>query len=273
MPPAAFALALGAAAVHASWNLLLARARDPEAATAVALLAAVAVFAPVAAATWEVDRGVWPYLAVTSVLELAYFALLAGAYRRADLSFVYPISRGAAPVLVLVVGVAVLGASTSAGQAAGVVLVAAGVLLVRGLAGPRNTTGAVLALALAACIASYTLVDDHGISYASPIAYLELAMIPAALGYAGGLVAFGGRARLLAALRPAPVFAGILSFVAYVLVLAALERAAAAPVAAVRETSVVLAAALAAPVLGERVAPSRLAGAALIVAGIALLGL
>lgn len=273
MPPAAFALALGAAAVHACWNLLLARARDPEAATAVALVAAVVVFAPVAAATWELDPRVWPYLAVTSVLELAYFALLAGAYRRADLSFVYPISRGTAPVLVLIVGVAALGASTSAGQAAGVVLVGAGVLLVRGLAGPRNAAGAVLALALAACIAAYTLVDDRGISYASPIVYLELAMIPAALGYAGGLLALGGRSRVLAALRPAPVSAGILSFVAYVLVLAALERASAAPVAAVRETSVVIAAALAAPLLGERVGPSRLAGAALIVAGIALLGL
>lgn len=273
MPPAAFALALGAAFLHASWNLLLARARDPEAATAVALVAAVVAFAPVAAVTWELDRRVWPYLAATAVLELAYFALLGAAYRRAELSFVYPISRGLAPVLVLVAGTVALGSGASRAQTAGVVLVGAGVLLVRGLGGPRGAADAALALTIASCIAAYTLVDDRGIQHAGAILYLELAMIPAAVGYAAGLLALGGRRRIRAELRPAPALAGILSFVAYVLVLEALERASPAPVAAVRETSVVIATALAAPLLGERVAPSRLAGAALVVAGIALLGL
>jgi drug/metabolite transporter (DMT)-like permease len=273
MPAAAFALALGAAFVHACWNLLLARARDPEAATAVALVAAVVVFAPVIPATWELDPRVWPFLAVTSVLELAYFALLARAYRRADLSFVYSISRGIAPVLVLLVSVIALGAATGAGQAAGVCFVGAGVFLVRGLAKPGHAADALLALAIAACIAAYTLVDDRGIPYANPIVYLELAMIPAALGYMSGMLAFHGRARIRSELRPASVLAGLLSFVAYVLVLAALERAPAAPVAAVRETSVVIAAALAVPVLGESFRPTRIVGAALVVAGVALLGL
>src|SRR3954454_1637931 len=102
VPFAAFALALSSAFVHATWNLLLARARDTEAATAVALIVGTLVFAPVAALTWELDSGVWPYLAASAVLEIAYFALLAAAYDRGELSVVYPVARGSAPLLVAV---------------------------------------------------------------------------------------------------------------------------------------------------------------------------
>jgi len=272
MSAAAFTLALGAAFLHALWNLVLARERDPEPATAVAICVSVVVFAPVAAAVWDVDPRVWPYIAVTSLLQLVYFALLATAYRRAELSFVYPIARGLAPVLVLLVGVVALGTGATVAQAAGVCLVGFGILLVHGLGGERDLAGGALALAIASAIAAYTLVDKSGIRYANPIVYLELAMAPTALG-ALLLVAVlpSGSARLRAALRPTPAVAGVISFVAYVLVLAALQRAPAASVAAVRETSVLIVAALAAPTLGERVGPARLAGAALVVGGIALL--
>src|SRR5262249_50088197 len=110
MPAFAFALALAAAFLHAIWNLLLARARDPRAATAVALVAAVIVFAPVTAVVWRADAKVWPFILTSSLLQLLYFALLAAAYARAELSVVYPIARGTAPVIVLVVGVVALGA-------------------------------------------------------------------------------------------------------------------------------------------------------------------
>jgi drug/metabolite transporter (DMT)-like permease len=102
--------------------------------------------------------------------------------------------------------------------------------------------------------------------------YLELAMAPTALGALLLVAALpSGRVRLRAAVRPVPAVAGTVAFVAYALVLAALERASAASVAAVRETSVLFVAAFAAPMLGERVGPGRLAGAALVVGGIALL--
>ena len=97
MPPLAFTLALAAAVLHAFWNILLARARDPESATAVALLAAVIVFAPVTALRFDAEWAVWPFIVVTSMLQLLYFALLATAYRKAELSFVYPVARGVAP--------------------------------------------------------------------------------------------------------------------------------------------------------------------------------
>jgi drug/metabolite transporter (DMT)-like permease len=272
MPPLAFALALAAAFLHALWNLLLARERDPEPATAVAICASVVVFAPVAVLVWDVDTAVWPYLVATSALQFAYFALLASAYRYAELSFVYPIARGLAPVLVLLIGVVVLGTSASAAQAVGVTAVGLGVLLVRGLGGERDLVGGALALAIAGTIAGYTLVDKSGIRYANPLVYLELGMAPVAVGGLLLVLALpAGRARVRAALRPTPAIAGLVSFIAYVLVLAALSRAPAASVAAVRETSVLIVAVLAAPMLGERVGLGRLAGAALVVCGVGLI--
>jgi drug/metabolite transporter (DMT)-like permease len=274
MPALAFALALAAAFLHASWNLLLARARDPEAATAVALLASVVAFAPVAAAVWRADSGVWPFVAVTSALQLLYFALLAAAYTRAELSLVYPIARGLAPVLVLVAGVVALGTGASAGQAAGVCLVGGGVVLVRGVRGRADLAGTVFAVAIASTIAGYTLVDKHGIEHAGPIPYLELGMAPAAAGYAVLVLA---RRRTVAPLRAElgvrQAAAGLISFAAYVLVLAALARASAASVASVRETSVVIATAAAAPLLRERVGRRRLLGAIVVAGGVALVSL
>lgn len=275
MPLDAFALALGSAFLHALWNLILGRERDPEAATAIALVAAVVLFAPLAIWRFDANAGVWPFIAVTSMLQLVYFAALATAYRHGDVSVVYPIARGLAPVLVLLVGVTVLGTGASASQAAGVCLVGLGVMLVRGIGGRHadgRGVGAAFGVAVASCIAAYTLVDKHGIEHASPVVYLELGMIPATIGYVGFLLLTEhGTARVRGAARPLPALAGILSFVAYALVLAALARASAAAVASVRETSVLIAAVLAAPLAGERVGPGRLSGAALVVAGVALI--
>ncbi len=272
MPAAAFALALAAAFVHALWNLLLARARDPESATAVALVVAVVVFAPVTAVLWHVDGRVWPFLVGSGVFELVYFALLAAAYRRLELSVVYPVARGTAPVLVLVAGVVALGKSTSWGQAAGVCLVGAGVVLVRGLA-RADAGGIAFGLLIACCIAAYTLIDKHGIRYASAIPYLELSMLGPSLGYAAVVLRWKGAAAVRAELSPASCLAGLATFTAYALVLGALERASAASVAAVRETSVLIATGFAGFVLRERVGLARAAGALVIVAGVALLSL
>jgi drug/metabolite transporter (DMT)-like permease len=273
MPLSALLLALAAAFAHALWNVLLARARDPQAATAVALLVSVAVFAPVAALTWELEAAAWPYLAVTSALQLLYFVLLVAAYRRAELSVVYPVARGLAPVLVLAASVALLGTATSALQVGGVLLVGTGVLLIRGLRRPAQAAGVLLGGSIACVIAAYTLLDNSGIQYAGPITYLEVSMIPCALVYGAAVGRLQGPASLRRELNHSTVIAGVATFTAYALVLAALERAPAASVAAVRETSILIATGLAALLLRERVSPGRLAGAVLIVGGVALLAL
>ena len=269
MPIDALALALAAAIVHAGWNVLLRGARDVEAATAATLALSVVLFAPVAAATWNVHAAAWPYVVASSALETVYFFLLVAAYRRRELSVVYPIARGSAPVLVLLGSAVVLGRSVSAGQTIGVCLVAAGVVLVRGLR--RGAEGVAIGVAIGMAIASYTLVDKEGLRHATPLPYLELVLAPVATVALFTLVTRRGTAPLRAQLSLRVLMAAAGSFGAYVLFLFALRLAAAPSVAAVRETSVVIAAAMAAVFLGERVTWLRLAGATAVAGGIVLL--
>jgi drug/metabolite transporter (DMT)-like permease len=266
VPPTALALALAAAALHASWNLLVRAREDTEAATAVAVVVMVLAILPVAAFTWNLDAGVWRYLVPSAALELAYVALLAAAYRRYELSVVYPVARGLAPVAALAIAVVAAGARPGRWEIGGVVIVAVGVLLVRGAAGGR---GVALGLVIAAAIGGYTVLDRYGVMHADPASYLVLVMSLSALAYPP----FVGLRRVRAALSPTTVLVGVFSAAAYLLVLLALRRASAPSVSAVRETSVVMAALLAAIFLHERVGPVRLAGAVLVAAGVALLAL
>lgn len=269
MAPAALALALGAAVLHAGWNVLLARSRDVRAATTVALVVGVIVFAPFAAIGWRVEAAAIPWIVASALLELVYYVLLTAAYSRSDLSLVYPIARGVAPVLVLV-GASLAGVTLGPWQALGVVLVGGGVLLVRGLGGQVDGRGVALALVIAGTIAGYTLVDNEGVEHASAIAYLELVLLPVAVAAVLAHAATGGLGRVRAEIGWAAIAAGITSFVAYALALAALSLAPAAAVAAVRETGILVAVALGAVVLREPVGPARIVGAALVVGGVAL---
>jgi drug/metabolite transporter (DMT)-like permease len=258
VPAIALVLALAAAVLHATWNLLLARSADSEGATAVALVVGTLVGAPIALIFWHVHGAAIPYLVAASLFQLAYIALLIAAYARADMSVVYPLARGGAPVLVLIVGVVALGTSVSPAQAAGVGAVGLGVLL---------------SLAVAGCIAGYTLTDKYGIRHASPLSYVELEMLLPTAVYAGVIARMRGRRAMRAVCTRANTVAGIGMFGGYALVLLALERASAPSVAAVRESSVVIATALAALVLRERVTVVRFAGAVVVVGGIALVAL
>lgn len=269
MPLDALGLALAAACLHALWNLLLAGSEDTQGAAAAALPCGVLLFAPVAAATWRVESAAWPFVAGSTALEIGYVVVLMSAYERADLSLVYPVSRGLAPVFVLCASVAFLGFGSSAGEVVGIACVAGGVVLVRrgGAAGSAQWGGLALAVLVACFIATYTLVDRYGVRHANPLSYVELILIGPAVAYP----LLVGRTRARASLRTPAVAAGAAMLGAYGLTLAALRLASAASVAAVRESSVVIAVVFAAPVLKEPVGPRRLAGAALVVTGIALI--
>lgn len=269
VPADALALALAAACLHALWNVLVAGSRDTQGATAAALVVAMAVFAPVAVGTWRVERAAVPFIVASAVLELAYFALLALAYGRAELSLVYPLTRGLAPVLVLVVSVAALGIGSSPGEVAGVIVIGIGIVLVRGARGRMDRITLAMILAIAGAIAAYTLVDRYGVRDANPLSYLELVLIVPTVVYALSL----GVGRTRAALTWSTAGAGLAMFGAYALVLAALRLASAASVAAVRESSIVIAVFLAAFVLREPVGRWRFVGAGLVAAGVALIAL
>lgn len=271
MPTEALLLALAAAVLHAGWNVLLRGSEDVEARTAVVLGLSVVFFAPVAAATWSASWTVAPYVAASAALETAYFALLVVAYRRRELSVVYPIARGSAPLLVLLGTAVVLGREVSVESAVGVCLVAVGVVLVRGVR--RGAEGLVVALAIGCAIAGYTLVDKEGLHHAASIPYLELVMAPVALVAVPVAAVRRGTQALRAQVTGSTVVAAVASFAAYALVLAALRLAPAPEVAAVRETSVLIAALLAGTFLRERVGIERLAGAAAVAGGVALIAL
>jgi drug/metabolite transporter (DMT)-like permease len=238
------------------------------------LLVGSVAFLPVAVLTWDVDGGAWPFVIASSAVELTYFALLAYAFRHASFTVVYPVGRGLAPVLVLVAATILLGQHASFGQVLGVLLVGTGILLVRGLAGgAAPARDLALGVSIAATIATYTLIDQQGLQQAGPLAYLWLIMTLPGATYAliqSHRVGIGGlRAELVAPVA----IAGLGMFGSYAFVLAALTISTAAPVAAVRESSVVIAT-LAAALLGiEPVGRRRLAGSALVVAGVVLLSL
>jgi drug/metabolite transporter (DMT)-like permease len=245
------------------------------------LIWGVALLAVPALLTRGVSSEAVPYIAASAVLELGYFVLLARAYDGGEVSVVYPIARGSAPVVVLVVSAIALSEEVPAGAVVGIVLVAAGVLLVGlgvfpfrfarknaspGLEGGAGLRDVWFGLAIGAVIAGYTLVDSEGVERADPIAYLALVVAPCALVYP-----FVAKVRPDVGVRTA--LTGAATFGAFLMVLAAFRLAPAAPVAAVRESSVVIAALLAAVVLHEEVGARRLAGAVAVAAGVAAIAL
>ena len=220
MPLPSLLLALGSAILHAVWNLLLGRARDVQAATAATFLVSVTVALPFALVWWHADRAVWPYALASTLLESLYVVALATAYRRSEVSFVYPLTRGLAPLLVLGFAVLWLGHRASAAEAAGVLLVAAGVVMVRGLAARGDAAALVWTATIAATIAAYTLVDRAGIHRAGALTYFVLTLVGPCLVYPP-LV--GARAIRLE-LGWAVVVAGIASFGSFTLGLLALRQ-------------------------------------------------
>jgi drug/metabolite transporter (DMT)-like permease len=168
--------------------------------------------------------------------------------------------------------VLILGESPSGLQAVGVLLVGAGVMLIRGLSGGGDRSGELLGLAVGVTIAAYTVVDKQGVEHAEPLPYLLLLNGPASLVYCGWLARRRGRA-LIAEVRPLTALVGAGMMGAYALTLAALQLGPASGVAATRETSILVATVLGALFLGERVGPVRAFGAAAIVAGVAAVAL
>ena len=276
MPTLPLVLALCAALVHAGWNLVLSRARDSEAATAVALVFGAAVWAPVAAITWEVGAGALPYAAGSAVLELVYLALLAYAYQEGELSVVYPVARGTGPLLSVLAAVLVLGERPGWLGLLGAGLVIAGVLVIS-TGRTRDTTGARRAgigygLLTGVVIAGYTLWDAHSVTglQVPPVVYLGLdSLLQSVMLAPAAITGRAEVARLWREQRREVLIVGLASPVAYILVLFALTMAPVSLVAPARELSIVLGGLAAWLVLGEQDAVRRLAGSVIVVAGIA----
>jgi drug/metabolite transporter (DMT)-like permease len=266
------ALVLVAAVGHASWNALVKSAEDPTIAFAFVISTGGFLGAVIAPFVGLPPRETWPLLAATTVIHCAYYAMLLAGYARGDLTHVYPIARGLAPVLA---GAAsgLAGESLSAVEWTGLGLVTMGLALLAlpragGAAHPWRAT--LLAAGTGVLIAGYTLVDALGSRQGGGIVYIAWLHITTAVPFLGWILV-ARREALLRSSRTARMrglLGGLLGCGGYAIALLAMRVGKVAHVAALRETSVLFAALLGAWLLRERVGPRRFAAAALVAGGL-----
>ncbi|MCJ7677259.1 MAG: EamA family transporter [Anaerolineales bacterium] len=285
MTLAGLLLLLGSAFVHVVTHIALKRSRDRTAFVWWMLLFSGVLFAPVLVLAWQpIPWQGWALLTGSAVFEAGYFYAIAKAYHGADLSIVYPLSRGAGPALLLVWSVLLLREPLTWGGVLGVLTIVAGLYVVNlphlgGWKEPLRSlrqTSSRWALAAGACISFYTLIDKIGIGFVGPLLYTYVALwwsvvmlTPFTLRDVGwsGLRAEWGFS------KGWTVLAGFTSLSAYAMVLFAMARGTPASYAgAIREFSVVLGAAYGVLVLKENSGAMRLLGAALVAVGIATIG-
>ncbi len=292
MPTYALALVLIAGLIHASWNIAAKKARgDVRFATFTGLVMMV-FWAPLGIylgidelPRWGLLE--WTLIAASALLHTLYFIVLLRGYRKADLTVVYPLARGSGPLLSSIGAIVLLGEQISALGVAGIAGVIGGVFLIAGGPGlwrashdpaqrARVHKGMLYGLLTGAFIAAYTVVDGYAVKVVllSPILLdyignlLRLTLlVPTVLRDRSGAWALWQRQWKYA------VFVGIVSPVSYVLVLYAVKVAPLSHVAPAREVSMLFAALIGGHLLGEGDRMARLAGAALIAAGVVALAL
>ncbi|GAA2104184.1 DMT family transporter [Brevibacterium salitolerans] len=289
MSAAVLCMVLTAAVLHAVWNIAAKRADGSGALFVWAYQAAGAVLltGPAAVLLLRDPEALTPRVlaaaVVTALLHIGYGVSLQKGYAQGDLSVVYPVARGTGPALTLLIAVAVLGERPGVWAAAGAVGIVAGIVIVT-LQGRSSVSGSpdpatlrrglLWGLLTGAFIAGYTLWDDHvvGAGEVSPVLYFWLCSALQALLLGPVAVRRRSELRGLLTRRWGTVLTvGVLSPAAYILVLFAMQQAPVSLIAPLRETSVVIGLVLARILFGERGLASRLAGAALVVAGVALI--
>jgi len=247
MPTSVILTTLLAALLHATWNAMAKGAADKHLSMAGVIIghlpyAVVALFfVPMPA------MASWPYLIGSLVLHFGYQLFLLNSYRIGDLTQVYPLARGIAPMLVAVVSVSVLNVVLSWNEIFAIGLIATGLLslgLVRGQNGTRNPKAAMLAGVTGCFIACYSLVDGLGARVAgTAVGFYSWAAIGNAFVFAIFLRLRnpGVLGRLMTEGRFVFIFGGAASYVAYALVVWGFTQAPIALVTALRETSIVFA--------------------------------
>lgn len=275
----AYALVLGSAFLHASWNALVKRTRDPAASVHTVVATAGALTAIMAAIEWLVtDVGASPaalgLAAIAGTLEAGYFHALGRALTLGPLGPVYTISRGGAVLLVWPLSIVVLGEGASALGAAGSALIVLGLAASSASAGlPRRAVH--YALACAVFITGYHFTYKYALTTGtSPILVFAVSMV-VATGLGAVVGGRGYRTAFVASVRGAPwatLGAGAVCAAGFVLFMYALARGGAAYVFTLRNTSVLFATGFAL-LLGERPPRRALIGVGLVFVGAIALGL
>ena len=279
MTPAVAAAVLTAAVAHAGWNAIAHRIRDQLLAFTLVSSGGALAGVVIACQVPLPAPAAWPYLAVSAAVHVAYMALLMRSFGLGDFGQMYPIARGTAPLVVTVLAALFVGERPDGWATLGVVVASAGLVGlalwgIRGAGGRPRTAAVTAAVATGLTIAAYTVVDGVGVrASGTPLGYIAWLMI--AQGLVIPLFTLARRGRdLPAQLRPYAVRGlggGVLSVGAYGLVLWAQTQAELAPVAALRESSILVGAAIGAVLFKERFGGPRVAAAGLMVIGIGLM--
>ncbi|MFZ4288972.1 EamA family transporter [Variovorax sp. HJSM1_2] len=280
--PIALAVLFGAL-LHAGWNALIKSGQDKQLDTALIHSLGVFVALPVLLVAGPPDRAAWPYIALTTVVHLAYYIALAGAYKHGDLGLTYPIMRGCAPLLVALGSHSFIGESLSLQAWGGIAAICMGVLAIglsRGaLPGREAQRGTALRYAFsnAAIIALYTVVDGIGVrasnnalSYVSTLFLLDGIPYMALVLWQRG-PRRGEALRYMARRWPVALGGTLASVSSYGIALWAMTHAPVAVVAALRETSVLFAALIGTFFLREKFGWQRATGTLVLLGGVLLL--
>lgn len=280
----AVGLALAAAAFHGTWNVLVKVSGDPIVTFRRVTLMTAVVATVALLAGWllfgrgRLDPAAAGFSLLSSVLETAYLWLLSTAYRRGEVSAVYPIARGSAPLLSVLVGLVILGERLTSPQLVGVGLLLVGILAVTlSQASGRATVPALLT---GVAIAAYTSIDRVGVRLTTPWLYgwllftLMALELPLSMWFASVMGWFHPPRDAREPTWRQAALIGTFMWAGYFLVLWALSLAPLAVVAPVRETAVVAVAVWGVWRLGERRRSAmKLSGAVATLAGVALLAL
>jgi drug/metabolite transporter (DMT)-like permease len=271
-------LILLSAALHVSWNLLVKRGGDKLVTIWTLDLVPPILLWPLLFVVGVPGPEAWSVIVVSAVVHAASTVALVEAYERADLSVAYPVARGLAPVLVAVGAALVLGERLSLAATAGVLAVSLGVVWL-GLSARRvgeSLAGLAWAAAMAALIATYSIVDKIGVTRAHPVSYAIVFMALDSVMLTPYVLWRRGRHRVQAVLweeRRTIAASSLLGLIGYLLILVALRLTEVSYVATLREISVVLAAIVGWRVLKEPVGAERVAAATLAAAGLITLSL
>jgi drug/metabolite transporter (DMT)-like permease len=274
LPLAVTLAVLGAAVTHATWNAIAHGIKDQTLAFALIGVGGIVVAIPLVIVAAMPRAGAWPYLAGSIAIHVFYNLLLMRCYRYGEFGQVYPLARGISPVVVTILAAVFVHEHLALPQVGGVLVVSAG-LATLVFAGRRPGRAAFLAaVGTGLTIAAYTTVDGVGVRLsASPVGYIGWLMLLQSLCVP--MFALARRRDVVLKQPPrvlaAGLAAGALSVLAYGLVLWAQTRGALAPIAALRETSVIFGAVIATLVFREPFGRTRVAATVIVVAGIVLL--
>ncbi|MBB5275528.1 drug/metabolite transporter (DMT)-like permease [Rhizobium rosettiformans] len=269
MSAVAVGLALVAAILHASWNAFLRTGADRLWSITVMSLTGSIITLPLLFLVPVPGAAAWPYILLSSGLQVGYSLFLVAAYRQGQLGQVYPIVRGTVPLLVTLGGFLFFGEVLGPWQTLGVLLIATGIMSLS-LGKTRAATSSILfALTTGLIIACYSTVDSRGVKLVElPVAYAlwVLFLFGIMITFAFGVTRRGLAIDLQSPLTWKAAGGGVVAMLAYGLVVVAYAYAPAGLVTAVRETSVVFAVLIGALMLGEPLTVRRLL-ACVVVAG------